>query len=62
MVAGSEHDCVEAQHIAGRERGTRREPDFDFSAGLQVKARQAGRQRRGIVRNHDVAGLQQLDE
>jgi hypothetical protein len=62
MVAGSEDDRIEVPHVVRRERSTRREPYFDLHASVQMKARQAGRQRRCVVRNYDVAGPQQLDE
>jgi hypothetical protein len=37
-----------------------RKPHLDAVSGADVYARQAGRQRCGIVRNHQVAGTQKL--
>src|SRR6185369_5217973 len=53
---------MEAQHVRGRERSTRRKSHLDFRAGLDVYAAKACRQRRSVVRNHYVAGAEQRDQ
>ncbi len=62
VVARSEDHCGEHMHIVRRQRTSAGQTDFDGTAGWLVDALQAGRQRRGVVGDHEIAGAEVVDE
>jgi hypothetical protein len=62
IVARPECHGDESLRIPMCERRFAREPDFDASSSARMYAVQTGRQRGGIVRNHQIAWTQKIHQ
>jgi hypothetical protein len=62
MIASAEHDCDKAVSIARGKRRLACQSHFNDAPARNMRAWQARGQCRCIVRDHEVAGSQQLDQ
>jgi hypothetical protein len=62
VIAGSKNHGREMVDVVRGERGACGQSDFDVGPASQVHAVQAGRQRGGIVRDREIARVQEIDK
>ena len=62
VVARAEHERGEHVHVVGFQRTSAGQTDLDRAAGRIVGSVQAGGQRRRIVGDDKIAGVEVLDE
>jgi len=58
----AEYNCRKVTDVIGRQRAATCEADFDNCTGGRVDSCKAGRERCGVVSNHQIAGPQQIDK
>jgi len=62
IVAGAEHDRHKMRDVGGVKRAAAGQAHFNGAAAGHVGARQARGQRRGVIRNKEIAWAQKFDE